>query len=60
MRIITGPEAGYFKDTPEDTPEPQPAGTQAQEEVPDKPSWWEYVLPACERGLPCDDCGMCH
>lgn len=23
-------------------------------------SWLEMLLPACERGLPCDDCGRCH
>ena len=23
-------------------------------------SWEERLLPACEMGLPCDDCGRCH
>lgn len=24
------------------------------------PAWVEELLPACQRGLPCDDCGQCH
>lgn len=49
---------GYWKMDAE--PDPNPAEKKPQEPAPEKPSWWDMVLPACQRGLPCDDCGMCH
>ena len=48
---------GYWKEADTDA---MPAEQKTSEISPAIPSWWDKFRPACERGLPCDDCGMCH
>ena len=48
---------GYWKETGTDH---KPAEQKPSETSLAAPSWWDKFRPACERGLPCDDCGMCH